>query len=447
MITALDSSVSYSAGYEQIHAAPSVDLNINNQFTETPSSRNTPSIWRAKEILKITFLGNVNNFPFILARTFRSLGHEVTFLIDSARKLDRPEYKYRSVAAPYPQWIVDVGVLDISPRPSMVARWINVWRRLRQADFVVLNGFGIRVAPFLTNKVLAILTGSDVDLYASKDFVYKPPAHLPGWKRLMGKAYARTSVWLMRTGIRKSALVWASKKGMLRDTDQRLEELGLDETRRMWGFLVDAEHEGYETVQREKENIRIFNATRFVWHEPLPYGMTPAENKGNDILIKGLGLLFARYACPRVEIVFVRKGVELEHTYSLIEHLSLTNRIKWVEELSQQEFYEQVLKADIVTEQFGSHLVGLAGYEAMQLGRPVVANGRLDDMERIYGIRPPTVEAKTPEEVCEKLAFLILNPTARVEIGRKSRDFVLQHFSPMTKAQETLHRLGFYPPR
>jgi len=39
----------------------------------------------------IGFLGNANNYPFMLAKAVRALGHEVVFIIGSEMALNSPE--------------------------------------------------------------------------------------------------------------------------------------------------------------------------------------------------------------------------------------------------------------------------------------------------------------------------------------------------------------------
>src|SRR5512139_4058359 len=114
--------------------------------------------------MKIGFLGNANNSPFILARALRRLGHEVVFLImfDESCPLDRPEKRYPEVTLPYPDWIHDVSVLDLwnhGSRPRFEERAIEL---LQQCDLVVLNGYGICLAPKIERPAIAFLTGTDL---------------------------------------------------------------------------------------------------------------------------------------------------------------------------------------------------------------------------------------------------------------------------------------------
>ena len=48
--------------------------------------------------MRIGFVGNTNNYPFILAITFRRMGHEVEFIVDRKERLNRPCRALRSVA-------------------------------------------------------------------------------------------------------------------------------------------------------------------------------------------------------------------------------------------------------------------------------------------------------------------------------------------------------------
>ena len=43
--------------------------------------------------MKIGFLGNANNYPFMLARALKRAGHDVRFVVDRKNLLDRPDIK------------------------------------------------------------------------------------------------------------------------------------------------------------------------------------------------------------------------------------------------------------------------------------------------------------------------------------------------------------------
>ena len=77
----------------------------------------------------------------------------------------------------------------------------------------------------------------------------------------------------------------------------------------------------------------------------------------------------------------------------------------------------------------------MAGYEAMAAGRPVLANGRPELFEPVFGAPPPVAQARTPGEVAMQLDRLA-DPRERERLGRVGRAFVETHLSPDAAARE-----------
>lgn len=52
--------------------------------------------------MKIGFIGNANNYPFMIARAMRKMGHEVLFIVDrdKSEPLNRPENRYDDIGPP-----------------------------------------------------------------------------------------------------------------------------------------------------------------------------------------------------------------------------------------------------------------------------------------------------------------------------------------------------------
>lgn len=59
--------------------------------------------------MKIGFVGNANNYPFMLARALKRMGHDVRFIVTASSRLDRPESRYADISYPYPDWIHEIG--------------------------------------------------------------------------------------------------------------------------------------------------------------------------------------------------------------------------------------------------------------------------------------------------------------------------------------------------
>jgi hypothetical protein len=98
-------------------------------------------------------------------------------------------------------------------------------------------------------------------------------------------------------------------------------------------------------------------------------------------------------------------------------------------------------QADIIFEQLGMSTIGMAGLDAMAVGRPIIINGRPEIIEREIGAPFPICQAVTPEDVCHQLQRLVFDKTERERVGSASRKYVEKYCSPEHAAQICLGRL------
>ena len=206
-------------------------------------------------------------------------------------------------------------------------------------------------------------------------------------------------------------------------------------------MLSDLEKIKYCKAKNNKR-IRIFNATRFLWREPLTKVYSSYENKRNDIMIKGIGKFFKK-TNYRLDIHFVEKGADVAFTKKLIENEGISTQVTWHQEMTQKEVLEQYIACDIMFEQLGKNIIGMAGLNAMAAGRPVIGNARPKIMEPLVGRKSPVCQAETAEEVCMWLEKLVFNPKLRRKIGLESRKYVEECFSPTAAALRISKKLEF----
>jgi glycosyltransferase involved in cell wall biosynthesis len=145
-------------------------------------------------------------------------------------------------------------------------------------------------------------------------------------------------------------------------------------------------------------------------------------------MIRGIAQ-YCRETGSRFDIHLVRKGLNVDETLQLATSLGIQDQITWHEEMAQHEVLAQFRKADIILEQFGNSAVGMAGFDAMALGRPLIANGRPEIFAPLIGEPSPICQARTPEEVCAQLIRLVPSPEERLRVGLASRVYVEKHFS------------------
>jgi glycosyltransferase involved in cell wall biosynthesis len=400
--------------------------------------------------MKIGFLGNTNNYPFMLALSLKKLCHQVVFIIDYnfQERLYRPEYRYPEISYPYPKWICEIGprkgTLQYVFSPPKRQRLLRI---LNQCDAVILNGHGHAIKSFLKSTIpsISMLTGSDLEIMANFsmfDQISKVRKPCLRFLSPVKSHLVKRQISLQREGIRQAISVNYFPQGSFPFGDKLLEDIRGKDGKRTFFMMTDIDRIPFHPIP-ENRVIRIFNVCRFTWHEPFPAGISPWENKGNDIMIRGFGQ-FYRETGAELDIHFVEKGTSIQHTKELIQREGFAHLVTWHLEMTQKEVFEQYRLADIVFEQLGNNLVGMGGLDAMAIGRPVIANGRPEFLEPIIGAKSPICQACTAEEVCEQLKRLVFHQEQREQIGKASREYVARYFSADNAAQECLAILESY---
>lgn len=386
--------------------------------------------------MKIGFFGNTNNYPFMIAREIKKMGHEVIFIISDKKsnKLYRPEFKFFDITYPYPEWIVE-RILNKAVICNYIFPYLinDIIKILNNCDAVILNNFAHAIKPYLRKNIpsISLFSGSDLDIladYKNDDLFLKI---IPF--KIIRKFINRKFIDILREGIRQSFLVNYFPKGIVPYADNLLDEIkGTTDYFRSAFYTTYVDGINY-VPPTKKDKVMIFNPTRFLWKEPLPNYYGSWENKRNDIMMYGLALFYKK-TNQRLDIHFVEKGNDVEISKKLIESLGISDQVTWHKEMSQEAIFKFYEQSDINFEQLGNHWVGGAGLDAMLVGRPVIGNGRCDIIENLCGERFPICQAETPEEVCKWLELLVNNFSLREDIGKKSREFVIRNCSASKQA-------------
>lgn len=394
--------------------------------------------------MRIGFIGNTNNYPFILARAMRKLGHEVRFIVTSRYPLDRPEYRYSDINYPYPAWIYDlspIGFRDVMLFDSAAQRRIT--NILRDCDAVIANDFGPMLLADLNCPTIALLTGSDLDFYANLDFFEADSGRydrVPVFLRLVARwIWAARVARRQRAGIRSAAGVVYFPRGVLPSSDRLLDDLGINDGRRVFNLMTDIDVIDYAPPPFNTP-LRVFCGLRLSWTSLVRKGGMELDYKGAEIMVKGLAM-FVRSTGVPLEIRVVRKGLHVEETIRLVQEVELGGHVTWLDEMSQSQVDQEYRRADIVMDQVGNGMIGMVSLDAMALGRPVIANARPEFLEPLLGVPIPICQARTPQEICEQINLLYSNPGERERIGLASRKFIEQHCSSAALARRCLQKL------
>jgi glycosyltransferase involved in cell wall biosynthesis len=399
--------------------------------------------------MKIGFYGNANNYPFILARALRRLGHHVEFIIVSRYPLNRPENRYADITLPYPSWIHDCSsrvrwrLLLPGRKRAQALRWLNA------CDFVILNEEGPSLTPALRVPHAVFITGSDLEVFAvaaQAETLLPPRLRGQGfWPSLARQLTMRAFIlpWLVRpqrAGIRTARFVRYFPPGAVPAGERLLTEIGVPDKLRVAFLMTDCELITPTPLPRHSR-VRIFCAARLTWRPAPEAGLSQLDYKGSDVMIRGLGL-FHRRTGLALDIHLVRKGRDVAATADLAVEEGIADQITWHDEMTQQEILVHYHSANVVFDQLGQGLFGMATLDAMAAGRPVITNGRSDLIEPITGEPLPICQAQTPEEVCGQLERLIHDPAERDRIGKISRIYAERHFSAESAAAVCLRYIA-----
>ena len=395
--------------------------------------------------LSIAICGNINNYPLLLAQGLRLLGHNVRLVLNRKELLHRPEARYPDWAAVYPDWIVDCSNLsdeDIAFETPALDQAIH--QLTHNVDLVILNDVGPALAAYLQAPHVVVLTGSDLSYYANFDSLQmRTSMWNPEYKRsLQGRRYLRRmadSVARQRDGILGAEVVCYGQRGLVPSGDQLLDDIGvIDDRRLMLHFSNTIDLQAQPVTHNKK--LTVLCGSRIVYRPECNPALSAIDFKGTDVLIRG----FAEY-CQRGgqgELRLPQKGQDLDAARELINELSIADRITWLPEMSLANFYEEMVKADLICDQFGTSFPGMVTTDAYALGRPVMANLRNEIFGQRFPDPLPGFDAKTPEEIANHLMMMEKDKDILAEMGLKSRAYAEAYLSPQSMAKQLLTKLG-----
>lgn len=396
--------------------------------------------------LKVCFIGNTNNYPFLIAAAMHRMGHSVTVLLDRSESLHRPDGRYADMDLSSHSWIRDLSGCITPERWSLTHCDELTPASLNGYDLIVVNGVGPALVSRCSAPVFAMLTGSDLTHLANPSSVHALWLGLRkriGWARASVAAalHARLVARQRRT-ISRALGVSYFVKGVIPAADQLLEGMGIDPSRRVSFMLSDVDHIRPTPWQEGRERLRVFNVARLNWCLPRPAHLSDLDMKGTDVLLAGFAAFIRRHG-SKAELVLVRKGIDVQATEAEADRLGIGQHITWLDEMSQSEVFDQYALADVVVEQLSTSYVGMGGLDAMACGRPVIANTRPDAPTRDLLNGSPVLHAATPDDVCGHLEALAGSVEYRLELGERSRRYVELQHSPAAAARRIL---GLLPP-
>jgi glycosyltransferase involved in cell wall biosynthesis len=172
---------------------------------------------------------------------------------------------------------------------------------------------------------------------------------------------------------------------------------------------------------RIKYTAKLFNYSKITNNNNLLYVGRITKEKGIEYVILAMPLILQKF--PNIKLTIVGNGEYKEHLQKLVKDSELENNIFFEESVAHdlvQKYYDNAtiaLVPSIWQEPFG-----MAGVEAMSVGRPVVAS-------RVGGIPEWLEDGKTgylvdpgnSEQIAEKVITLLSNKKLLQQMGTNAR--------------------------
>lgn len=398
--------------------------------------------------LTIGIFGNTNNYPLLLAEGFRKLGHEVRLVVNSKSPIHRPESKYPEWEKSYPDWVLDCSafseevIISNSASAPLFGKIVNLF--FNKADLVVLNELGPSLSHLLPRPQVALLTGSDLAYYANFDTLRIRASMWAADFKRTPEGRRELHMWTgfvsnQRDGILGADLVCYGQRGLIPEGDRLLDDIGVTDERRMMLYLSNTINLKPQPPA-ENENIKILCGCRIVYRTQDHPSLSIMDFKGTDILLQGYALYCKQGG--KGELRLPRKGQDIEAAVALINELGIGERVSWLEEMPLAGFYEEIIAADLICDQFGASYPGMVTADAYALGRPVMAHLRNEVFGKCFPEPLPGFDAKTPEQIANCLLRLENNRELLVDMGYKSRAYAENYLSPEAMAEQLLTKCG-----
>jgi hypothetical protein len=394
--------------------------------------------------LSIALFGNMNNYPLLLAQGLRELGHRVRLLVNRRDLLHRPEARYPEWEKAYPDWIFDCSNITDEDIAYQSREMDEVVLHLtHKVDFVILNDSGPALACHLVSPHAVLLTGSDLSYYA--DFAslqMRSSMWDPSFKRSsQGRRYLRVfadMVARQRDGIAGADLICYAQRGLEPAGDMMLDQMGVqDEQRHMLYFSNTVDLRFREPPKNQA--LTILSGSRIVYLPHRHPHFSAIDFKGTNVLLNG----FAQYVRQGGGGILrlPRKGQDLNEAEKLINQLGIRSRVDWLPEMSLAGFYEEMAKADLICDQFGTSFPGMVTTDAYALGRPVMADLRNDVFSQRFPIPLPGLNVQTAEQIARTLLTVERDRSLLHAAGIEGHTFAQTYLAPSNMAQELLNRL------
>jgi hypothetical protein len=377
--------------------------------------------------IKIGFIGSMNSMPMNYALKFKEDGFDVKYIVESPRDniLMRPEIHFKSIEYPYPKWIKEIPFKNTLFRLFFNKYYTKkLYNEMKDCDVIFFNHYGHNISSYFDKKIIKIAMFSGADLYEKCNYnrIEKEIKDSDNFViKYLKKKLLTIDIDRYRKGIRSCQILSYFPVGMDPLGDKFIQEImGNKPFNYIQKFDMNFKETGLDYVGAIKnKRMVLFAGVRFLIKTNK---CNFFEYKGNDLIIKAV----AKYYIinKNIEFHLVNKGSkeDIETAKKMCKDLGIEDITIWHDVMPLYDFLELYKKSDVIFDQVGRHLMGGLGIYGLYLGKPVIANARLDVFENIWGRDIPILNATSVDEILNHLIDC-KSYEYREKIGKKSHKF------------------------
>lgn len=382
--------------------------------------------------MRILILGNLANDGYSVAKELRKMGKDVDLAVNSSDfGMALPEWEDGNVSTtvdPYnvrqeeikdawvpPSWIRYFDFGNKLPRKKHMMRKIkariDVIRMIREYDIVEAH------VPWY---IYSQFSGIPYVVYDAGIIRYFP----------YGNTYRDK---LSRRGYRKAKCIMVTNP----DTFEIFDSLSYLDQSRIHPIPFAIDPEKYKPLDASElrskyissDKLMLFSPSRQIWKE-----------KGNDKMIRA----YARFAkeFPKSRLVMVAWSLDEQLSKDLVSSLGIQDRVTWIKPVAKNHLIQYYCAADIVLDQFTLGSWGTSTPEAMSCGKPVLMFYKRNYIIRAFGEEePPILNSFTEDDILSNLTRLAKDRDFMLDVGRKSREWIIRTHHPRLVAEKHLNLL------
>jgi len=385
--------------------------------------------------MKICLLGNMNNSHYVLAKLLRRNGINAYLILFETDKLYLPEQEDSFLLNGYPDWIKRVRWGSVGSLLFTSSKKLRL--DLTGFDLYVICGQGpLFLKKARIDKYIFLPYGCDLYLLTSKKALTRAVKEIYGFFACL-LSYLPI---IFFSEMQKKAIQEAIAVSIILEAPyyKEIQRLKLNSKTISLGIPLDlvkfkadnlnneiihnTQNEKIKTLihKRKEYEILVFAPARHEWRKDLP---DPNNNKGNDILIKGVSKAIKEKGI-RILLVLVEWGRDFLLSKKLIKELSIEENVVWIPRVPREELRYYYYLSDIVADQFCAGGHGVLALEVLALEKVLLTYINNDFEITAKRPVPPCLNAKTPEQICAMLADFATNRKAYANMGKRGRQWV-----------------------